>query len=594
MKNRSTLILLITIVCLGAFIWIQESWNARMVVKAAREIRLFDLDADSLEFIEYNVSNKVVRCVKENGVWMTGDDKGNKGRADLALIQRMIAGLNSMGKGTTITQQHLDMRGFDEAQYGFEPPSVTITAKDNNGKHEWFVGRKTPLGGMVYAMQAESEEIYTVQDKLLLIIPVSPDWLRDRVLFPGETAGLRRIEIRGPAGFVQLVKEPATGWRIQQPVSTPADTKEVDDFIEKLYLFRIEGFVADNVLDFSIYGLQGESRQISVGSGDGSSRMLIVGDDVPDRPGYVYARRADDTSVYTVSADILPLLNMPSERFRDASILSVVPEAVSYVALTKESEELSLVKHETDGWAVTSPVVWEADAKAVEDLVVFWSAAVITEYNVETNTAPAEWVFEIGSAESGTTNRIEVLPRQGEDGLFVRLGDDPTLYQINIPRIPDSVIDPLLYKDRNVWNIEKGAVRKVSVVKSGDRKQIVERYESEDFIPSGTNGSVRVNNEVFNKILGQLEVIRASEYITYNPADLDQFGLSSPLIELYVGLSNSNELGRVLLVGHETPKGFYSMVKGRDVVFYLDKAQVEVLSADFLGAVEASSSDPVE
>ena len=64
-------------------------------------------------------------------------------------------------------------------------------------------------------------------------------------------------------------------------------------------------------------------------------------------------------------------------------------------------------------------------------------------------------------------------------------------------------------------------------------------------------------------------------------------------MELHLGLEGTNQLGRVLLVGRETPDGFYSMVKGRDVIFFLDKPSVTALTADLI--IEAGpSAEPVE
>jgi hypothetical protein len=57
-----------------------------------------------------------------------------------------------------------------------------------------------------------------------------------------------------------------------------------------------------------------------------------------------------------------------------------------------------------------------------------------------------------------------------------------------------------------------------------------------------------------------------------------------------VGLSDTNELGRILLVGREAQDGFYSMVKGRDVIFYLDKETVDTLSADLVTLPMATES----
>ncbi|MDF7825610.1 DUF4340 domain-containing protein [Pontiellaceae bacterium B12227] len=583
MKGRSTLIILFCIMVLGVFIWVQESMRANKPSRTAERVRLFNLDAHTLISIEFRHSNQVVRCVKENGIWMAGDRDGNTGRADEALIHRMVSGLNSMGKGTTITGQQLSIRGMDSAEYGFSDPAISIAAVDNQGRHTWLVGRKTPLGDMVYAKSGEAEDIYTVSDKLLVVVPDSPDLLRDRILFPGEAAGVRRVEIRGSAGFVQLVKDPHEGWRMQQPVSAQADVKEVDLFIEKLYLLRIEDFVADNVSDFSVYGLQGETRQISLGHTDGTSRMLVIGDDIADQPGFVYARRADDTSVFSLSADILQLLNVPTDRFRDAGVLAVPPGSISSIHITHGGDQLGMAYDVAKGWNITSPMVWEADPQQISDFVTLWVSAVITEFDVVTNSIPAEWSIEFGSVEQGTTNRLEILPTNGSrEGLLIRRDDDPAVYRINLPLVPDSIIDPLVYKNRTVWTLDPEQVNIVALQKGNIERQVVERLEDQNFAPVGTNGNVRLNKAAMAKMLRRIARVDTSGYITYNPRDLDIYGLASPLAELHIGLSDSNQLGRVLLIGRETPDGFYTMVKGRDVVFYLEKPVVNLLTADLL------------
>lgn len=582
MKGRSTLVLLISIVVLGAFIWLQETWRARNFDKVAQQVRLFNLDAEDLQWIEFKLTNTVVRFSKENGVWMAGTADEGTGRADVALIQRMLSGLNSIGKGTTITSKHLEIRGLDSSEYGFDQPTVEITAVDNEGEHRWLVGRHTPLDDMVYVKQGGGDDIFTVPDKLFIIVPTSPDALRDRVLFPGEAAGVRRVEIRGSEGFVQLVKDPSAGWRIQQPVSAPADEAEIQNFVENLYLLRVEDFVADNVSDFSIYGLQDELQQISLGGSDGASRMLVVGDDVPDRPGFVYVRRADDTSVFTLSADVLQFLNVKAERFRDARVVDIAPGDITSISISRGAERLGLELDPATGWQMVSPA-WKADPMAVTELAKLWMMAVITDYNVSTNDVPAEWVLEFGSSLASRTNRVEVLPAgDRKDGLLIRRDGSPSVYQINLPAMPDSIIDPLSFKDPMVWEIKPAGVDKVSVLRAGQPGQVVERREDRSFAAAGTNASVRVDSAAFGKLLGQLSRVEASGYIAYNPSDLGIYGLDNPALELHVALSATNELGRVLMVGRETADGFYSMVKGRDVVFFLDKNVVDTLSANLL------------
>ena len=91
MKGRSTLILLGSIVALGFFIWIQESWRASSQTQEARSAKLFAMDARTLSSLEFRLTNDVVLCEKESGLWMVGNPERGAGRADLALMYGMVA-----------------------------------------------------------------------------------------------------------------------------------------------------------------------------------------------------------------------------------------------------------------------------------------------------------------------------------------------------------------------------------------------------------------------------------------------------------------------------------------------------------------------
>ncbi len=589
-KGRSTLILLSGILVLGAFIWMQEVWRFKVPSKELRRIRLFDLNPETLVSVQFLQTNLVVDCVKENGVWMTGGTGRGLGRADVELVHKMVAGLNSMGKGTTITAEHLEMRGLDAAEYGFSEPTVEIIAVDNKGRHHWLIGRKTPLGDMIYVKQGDKDEIYTVLDMLLSIVPSQPDTLRDRTLFSGNPAGVRRVEIRGPGGFIQILKDSRSEWQIQQPLAVDADPKTVEDLLEKLYRLRIENFEVENVSDFSAYGLQGETRQISLGGTDGTSRMLVIGDEVADKPGFVYARRADDTAVFSLKAEVLDLLDIKIDNFRDARVLSLPVKDISYVSVMRGAEQLELVSTESGQWTVSKPVMWDADSRAVDELLRLWDAAVITEFS-DTNApaAAAEWVLVFGSVERGQTNRIEILPTFGErDGLRIMREGDPAICQINLPLVPETILDPLEFKDRRLWQLRKEEIQKISVEKTDQARQVVERQADGHFAPGETNAMVQVDIGALERLLNELATVSTSSYVAYNPRDLSIYGLTDPSVVLHMGLAGTNQLGRVLLVGEEAAQGFYAMVKGQDVVFILDKSLVEILTAELVAERETS------
>jgi hypothetical protein len=321
--------------------------------------------------------------------------------------------------------------------------------------------------------------------------------------------------------------------------------------------------------------------------------MLILGDELPDRPDYLYARRADDTSVFALRADVLQFLNVSLDRFRDASVLSIPAKEISSISIRHGAEEVELLKEESGRWNITRPVVWAADAEAVAELVKVWDEAVITEYSLAGNASEPDWVLLFGSSRLGKTNTVEILPTVGKkDGLLVRRSGEQVLYQINLPEVSLDVVDPLSYKDRAIWQLERDSVQKVSVGNPSEGLLVLERSADGVFIPQGTNANVRVDEKATERLLSRLSALRTSEYVTYNPRELAIYGLENPLLELHLSLAGTNELGRVLLVGRETPDGFYSMVKGHDVIFYLDTALIDSLSQNLLEQQETTA--PVE
>jgi len=196
----------------------------------------------------------------------------------------------------------------------------------------------------------------------------------------------------------------------------------------------------------------------------------------------------------------------------------------------------------------------------------------------------------VSGRKPGTLNWIEILPNgDRQDGLLIRINQNPSVCQINLPLVPGSIINPLVYKDRRVWTLARKDITKLVLQRASQEKQVVERGPDGSFVAVENNGNAQIDALAVERMINRLCNLRAAEYLAYNPRDLDAYGLSHPTAELYVGLADANELGRVLLVGRESTEGFYSMVKGRDVVFYLDKPTVESLTVDLVVKPEADA-----
>lgn len=581
-KFKPTSFLLICVVVLGGFIWAQEFWRSRAPAKHLAQVRLFDLHPAQLNTLQLIYPEETVVVSKTSDGWVSSDSELEAGLADVALVHQMLGNLNSLQKEAVITAEQLKMRGLKAAEYGFDSPTMRIVAEGRTGRQAWSVGRKTALENMYYIRKEGVDEIYTVTDAIVNLLPTHAGLLRNRVVFPGGGAGIRQVELRRSSGYIQLVKGMEPSWLLQQPVTARIDLVKMETFLDQLHRVRIEAFFADKVADLSVYGLMGEDGdQISMSSIDGTSRTLILGDACPDKTGFLYARMADSTSVFLLEESVRELLNTRYEDLRDPVVLPEQAADVNVVEIIHGGTRLKLERGSDDerAWSLVEPVRWMASSEVVDAFIQHWSGALISDTNEFGKT---EWDLRFINV-SGETNRIEVAQAPDTEGAcLVRFSGSSEEYEVNVP-IPEKVFaDPLTYKSLDVWMLDTNLVQKITLMRKGEDEQRVVRDEDQGLWKlsdrSGTKGDV--NTTHITDLLLRVQKLRAESYVRYNPQDLSLFGLDKPSAALQFTLNSRDELGRILLLGNTTNRMSYAMVQGEDVVFLLNQSVGDRLKQD--------------
>lgn len=214
------------------------------------------------------------------------------------------------------------------AGYGLDPDSaVTLTFKGIDGLDRQVSFGNETEEGLVYALVHNGGAIVTVDSSLKDALLSGVDDLIDTRLFPVEKASVASISISDSKSQFILAKGLDGAWRIDAPVSAPADASAVNDLIDRL--------MALNVSDADVSGVR-----VTLSS-DAASAF------VPRE--FVFA----DTGL---------------NRFRSKEMLNVQPSQVRRLVVTKEGAKSVAVVYDS-GRRVWNVESFEAGGVADEDVL---------------------------------------------------------------------------------------------------------------------------------------------------------------------------------------------------------------------------------
>ena len=131
MRINSTLILLVVVASLGAFIWFFERRAETTEQREDRVRRALHIAPDRISYLEFSVGDFGATCEKHEGVWELVSPV--KGRADGGEVDRILWGLKGLEQSDIVTAKEQKARKIDRAAYGFTEPRATITIGDASG-----------------------------------------------------------------------------------------------------------------------------------------------------------------------------------------------------------------------------------------------------------------------------------------------------------------------------------------------------------------------------------------------------------------------------------------------------------------------------
>ena len=315
-----------------------------------RDPTLMDLRPLVFDRITITNAGKVIALQREatNNNWRITEPLAARADAGhlLLLLQKL--------QGLSISQFVSDNPTADLDAFGLSPPSLSIAfARGTNAVAALQFGKTNGVGHF-FARRCGINSVVTVPPEPLASWREQFYEFRDRQLL-ALPAELREIEVQAAEHFT-LQREGSNAWRFAAE-KFPADPALVSDFLANLGRLEITQFMQDAVLnpDLARYGLTAPVYQVvfkipaAVGATNVPFAHLSFGTNTGEN---IYARRAEEESVYAVKLADFQTLPTAGWRLRQRRIWNFLEHEVARVVIHQSGRTRELIHDGTNSWSL--------------------------------------------------------------------------------------------------------------------------------------------------------------------------------------------------------------------------------------------------
>jgi hypothetical protein len=351
-RPRNTLLLLLVLVALGAYIYWVELPGQKREAEAKKLVTLQkdDVTAIALDYPDHSIG----LAKNEQGDWRV--TKPVEADADDPVVNNMLTAIAEADVSRT-----LDDVGDKLGQYGLDKPEaiVTLTLKDGKPFPVLKVGKTTQVGASAYLQKGDDAKVYIGTAAFQGVMKKQVKDVRDKSLMTFEDHDVQKLELAKDGTAIAIERADPERWRITAPGTYPADPAEMRALLASIRGLRIDDFVSDDpAVDLAKYGLTAPQLRVAVTAGkDGAQKTLLLGafkDDDKNKKS-IYAKRAELPSVVSLPDYALKNVDKSLATLRDKTDAAFAKDQAAKVAVTrKDGNGFTLVKRD-GAWHVEEP-----------------------------------------------------------------------------------------------------------------------------------------------------------------------------------------------------------------------------------------------
>jgi hypothetical protein len=342
MRFRSTLILLLLLIGLGAYVYWVEVPKAE---QEAKKQTLFDFKADDVTEVSLAYADREITVKKSGENWYLV--KPIEASADAATARNLATAIADCEVKKTLTETAADL-----APYGLDNPFVKITVKlGDKAMPAILVGKNAPVGFSTYIKRADEDKVLLTSSAFRSGMDKKVKDLRDKTILNFADKDVQKIELHADGNYIVLAQKDGA-WSIESPAAYPADATTMRSFLSSLRSMRAVDF-PDPLSDPSAYGFDSPQLRLTLYLGkNNAEKNIIVGKENDKKELYLQASGQPPT-VYTVSEWVLRDLNKKLSEFRDKTLLAFDRDKITAVELKRrDGGHVKLIRGDDKHWRV--------------------------------------------------------------------------------------------------------------------------------------------------------------------------------------------------------------------------------------------------
>jgi len=439
---RSTLLLLVITVSMGAYIYFVERHRAPSSAPEPNE-QLFDFEANDLSSLRVTSEDGGVTTLERTDeMWRIATPVDTA--ADEATASSIASTLASLEVRRVVEESPINLEPF-----GLDEPMLDLgfSLNETDTTQHLLVGEETPTGADRYAKLSDTNRVFLIASYLNSTFNKTTFDLRDKTILRFEAADLDRLGITTADKTIRFEKV-SNEWELAEPWRVRTDFSTVQSLIQSLNSGQMLSVEREEIDDLKTFGLAEPGYTVDARAGSATA-TLHIGDKTSD--GAHYAQDVSRALVFTIDESLVSSLDRNPSEYRSKDLFQFSPFNANWLEIQRGTATTVFEKTDTqtedgeESWQRVEPEPADVERAEMDDLLMKVSNLRAESFVTSRSDAGLEpeniaVAIRVRFGDGNKEERVAIW--KTGDEMFAVHGDEPGAAQID-PSVFDDAITAL-------------------------------------------------------------------------------------------------------------------------------------------------------